>query len=83
MAAVVFSIEGRGLKLDAASDVQPFVEELEKLENVTDIRLSGNTFNVEAATALAAAIAKHRTIQVRRRSAALRPPPWAIRRPCG
>ena len=58
-------MEGRGLKLDTAADVQPFVDELATLQGVTDIRLSGNTFNIEAAQALAAAIAKHNTIQVR------------------
>jgi Ran GTPase-activating protein 1 len=52
-AGVVFSMEGRGLKLNTAEDVRPFVEELAGLANVTEIRLSGNTFNVEAAEALA------------------------------
>ena len=72
---IVFSMEGRGLKLDSAEAVQPFADELAALTGVTDLRLSGNTFNVEAAQTLAAAIAKHTTVQVSAAGGGAPPPP--------
>ncbi|KAJ3284137.1 hypothetical protein HK104_010081 [Borealophlyctis nickersoniae] len=53
---VVYSIEGRSLKLDSAADVHLFVNEIKALEGLTEIRLSGNTFGVEAAKAIAEAL---------------------------
>ena len=43
MTAVVYSIEGRGLKLNSAADAKPFADEIKALE-VTDIKLGGNTW---------------------------------------
>ena len=51
----VFSIEGRGLKLDSAEDVRGLV--VEPLERESghwlEIRLQGNTFGLEACRAIA------------------------------
>ena len=45
----VFSIEGRGLKLETAEDVQDFVNSILEIEDLEQVTLSGNTFGVEAA----------------------------------
>ncbi|RCH87254.1 hypothetical protein CU098_001311, partial [Rhizopus stolonifer] len=49
----VFSIVGKGLKLNTASDVQEFVETINQMDNLQVIKLSGNTLGVEASQALA------------------------------
>ncbi|KAI8915479.1 hypothetical protein DFJ77DRAFT_370320 [Powellomyces hirtus] len=55
-AGVVFSIEGKTLKLDTADDVKVYTDEIAATEGLTEIRLSGNTFGVEAGRAIAAAL---------------------------
>lgn len=52
----VFSIAGKGLKLNTAQDVQEFVETIEQMPNLEVIELSGNTLGVEASQALAQAL---------------------------
>lgn len=49
----VFSIEGKGLKLDTAEDLAPHVASLIDNEAVEEIHLSGNTIGVGACSALA------------------------------
>ncbi|KAF9190981.1 hypothetical protein BGZ51_007999 [Haplosporangium sp. Z 767] len=53
-----FTIEGRGLKLDNAADVQEFIDTISGMDELENVILSGNTFGVEACRALAAALAK-------------------------
>ncbi|CAI2183072.1 8261_t:CDS:2 [Funneliformis geosporum] len=60
----VFSIEGKGLKLDTAEDVQEFVTSILEIENLEQVTLSGNTFGVEAAQAIAGALKKKNTIKI-------------------
>ncbi|KAH6571343.1 hypothetical protein BASA50_007304 [Batrachochytrium salamandrivorans] len=50
------SLVGKGLKLNTAADVAEYVAEIEALEGLTVVRLGGNTFGVEAARAIAAAL---------------------------
>ncbi|KAA8911352.1 hypothetical protein TRICI_003837 [Trichomonascus ciferrii] len=52
----VFSLNGKGLKLDSAEDIQPHLDELKKLQNVTEIDLVGNTYGIEASKALGEAV---------------------------
>ncbi|KAJ3416295.1 hypothetical protein HDV05_002235 [Chytridiales sp. JEL 0842] len=59
-----FSIEGKTLKLNTAADVATYVAEIERIENLEEIKLSGNTLGVEASKALAAALAKKTTLKV-------------------
>ncbi|KAI8590193.1 hypothetical protein BDZ88DRAFT_415848 [Geranomyces variabilis] len=61
--AVVFSIEGRTLKLDTALDVKQFTDELAANSDLTEIRLSGNTFGVEAGRAIAQALKGQYSLQ--------------------
>ncbi|KAL3880177.1 hypothetical protein ACJMK2_032441 [Sinanodonta woodiana] len=53
------SFKGRGLKLNKKEDAKEIVEEIEKFQNLTALRLEGNTVGVEAAEAIAGALAKH------------------------
>jgi Ran GTPase-activating protein 1 len=52
----VFSIVGKGLKLNTAADVKEFVETINKMNDLQVIKLSGNTIGVEAGEALAEAL---------------------------
>lgn len=63
----VFSIEGKGLKLNTADDVKEFVEAIVQMEDLEVIRLSGNTIGVEAAQALAGALKNKKTLKVNKR----------------
>ena len=54
---VEFTLRGRGLKLDSAADMAPFVAEIEQLgSGLTHVCVSGNTFGVEAGLSLARAL---------------------------
>jgi len=60
----VFSILNKGLKLETAEDVQTFVEEILAKEDLETVILSGNSFGVEAAQALAGALKNKNSIKV-------------------
>ncbi len=60
----VFNIEGKGLKLQTAEDVQDFVDAILETEDLEQVTLSGNTFGVEAAQAIAGALKRKDTIKV-------------------
>lgn len=49
----LFSLEGKGLKLDTAEDIAPHVEDLKKNDDVEEVRFLGNTLGVGACEALA------------------------------
>ena len=52
----MFSIFGQTLKLNSAQDVEDITSQLEEMEDLEEITLSGNTLGVEAAQSIAAAI---------------------------
>lgn len=58
----VFSVEGRGIKFNTAADIAPFLDDL--TDDVVEIRLSGNTFGVEASQALAAKLRNKAKLEV-------------------
>ncbi|KAI8578047.1 hypothetical protein K450DRAFT_248763 [Umbelopsis ramanniana AG] len=60
----VFSIEGKGLKLNTAEDVQPFVDTILQMDDLQEIRMSGNTIGVEAGKALASALQSRKNIKI-------------------
>ncbi|KAJ1567211.1 hypothetical protein HK096_010613, partial [Nowakowskiella sp. JEL0078] len=60
----IFSLEGKGLKLNSASDVNAFVDEISKRTNLTEIKLNGNTLGVEASQALAKALSLQKNLKV-------------------
>ena len=63
-AAKIFSLEGKGLRLDTAADVEPHIKELRDNNDVEDIRLGGNTLGIEACEALAKVLETKKTLQV-------------------
>lgn len=63
----VFCIEPRGIKYDSVDDVAPFIKALsdEAVQPVIEeIKLSGNSFGVDACIALAGAIKSLSNIKV-------------------
>ena len=62
--AKVFSLEGKGLRLDTAADIEPHIEALRDNDSVEEIRLGGNTLGIEACEALAKVLETKKTLQV-------------------
>jgi Ran GTPase-activating protein 1 len=60
----IFSIVGKGLKLNTADDVKEFVETIEQMQDLQVIKLSGNTIGVEASQALAQALKNKTNLKV-------------------
>ena len=63
-ASKAFSLEGKGLKLNTADDVEPHIKALRDMEDVEEVHLQGNTVGIEAAAALADVLRTKKTLQV-------------------
>ena len=61
----VFSLEGKGLKLDTAADIEPHIKALRDMSDVEEVIFQGNTFGVEACKALGEVLATKKSLQVR------------------
>ncbi|KAL4246573.1 Leucine-rich repeat domain superfamily protein [Abortiporus biennis] len=59
----VFSLQGRGLKLDTRADIAPYLEGVDP-SKIEEIHFGGNTIGVEAAEALAEFLQKATSIKV-------------------
>ncbi|KAI9829898.1 MAG: hypothetical protein M1826_005320 [Phylliscum demangeonii] len=62
--STVFSLEGQGLRLESAADIEPHLRPLQENSAVEEIRLGGNTFGVAACEALAKALESKKSLQV-------------------
>jgi Ran GTPase-activating protein (RanGAP) involved in mRNA processing and transport len=62
--AKVFSVEGKGLKLTTAEDIEPHIQDLKTNDQVEEIRFLGNTLGVEASKALADVLEKKKALKV-------------------
>jgi Ran GTPase-activating protein 1 len=60
----IFSLEGKGLKLDTAADVEPHIKSLREMQDVEEVRLLGNTLGVEACKVLGEVLETKKTLQV-------------------
>jgi len=60
----IFSLEGKGLKLDTAADVEAHIKSLRESNDVEEIRLLGNTLGVEACKVLGEVLQTKKTLQV-------------------
>ena len=60
----VFSLEGKGLRLDTAADLEPHIESLKSMSDVEEVRLLGNTLGVEACKALGEVLETKKSLQV-------------------
>ena len=61
----VFSLEGKGLKLDTAADIDPHLLALRQAHSIEEVRLLGNTLGVGACEAMARVLETKKTLQVR------------------
>ncbi|KAK7425669.1 Ran GAP Rna1 [Neonectria magnoliae] len=59
----VFSLEGKGLKLDTAADLEPHIAEL-RANDVEEVKLLGNTLGVGACKLLGEVLATKKNLQV-------------------
>ena len=60
----IYSIHGKGLKLDTRADIEPYLREIQP-EVLEEIHLGGNTIGIEAAQALAEVLQKATNLRVR------------------
>lgn len=60
----VFSLEGKGLKLDTAGDVEPHIKALRDNVDVEEVHLQGNTLGIGASEALAKVLGTKKNLQV-------------------
>lgn len=60
----IFSLEGKGLKLDTAADVEPHIKILREMEDVEEVKLLGNTLGVEACKLLGEVLETKKTLKV-------------------
>ncbi|KAJ4396851.1 Ran GAP Rna1 [Gnomoniopsis smithogilvyi] len=60
----VFSLEGKGLKLDTAEDLEPHIADLKAMDDVEEIRILGNTLGVGACKRLGEILATKKSLQV-------------------
>lgn len=59
----VFSISSKALKLTTKSDIQPYLDDLSKLDKCVKLDFSGNTIGIEASKALGEFIDSHDSIR--------------------
>jgi Ran GTPase-activating protein 1 len=62
-ASKLFTIEGKGLKLDSAADIEHHIKEL-RANDVEEVRLLGNTLGVEACKVLGEVLATKKNLKV-------------------
>ena len=60
----IFSLEGKGLKLDSAADVEAHIKPLRDMPDVEEVRLLGNTLGVEACKVLGEVLETKKTLKV-------------------
>lgn len=60
----IFSLEGKGLKLDTAQDIEPHIAALVALEDVEEVRFLGNTLGVGACERLGEVLATKKSLKV-------------------
>ncbi|KAK4193305.1 putative Ran GTPase-activating protein [Podospora australis] len=59
----VFSLEGRGLKLDTAEDLEPHIADLRAMDDIEEVRMLGNTLGVGACKLLGEVLATKKTLR--------------------
>lgn len=60
----LFSLEGRGLKLDTAADVEGHIKALRE-NDIEEVRFQGNTLGVEACRVLGEVLGTKKNLQVK------------------
>ena len=60
----LFSLEGKGLKLTTAADIEPHIQALKENNDVEEVRFLGNTLGIEACEALAKVLETKKSLKV-------------------
>jgi Ran GTPase-activating protein 1 len=60
----IFTLEGKGLKLDTAAHAEPHLKALQAMSDVEQVSFGGNTLGVEACAAIASVLETKKTLQV-------------------
>ncbi len=60
----IFSLEGRGLKLDTAEDLEPHIAGLRSSNDLEEVHMLGNTLGVGACKLLGEVLATKKTLRV-------------------
>lgn len=60
----MFSLEGKGLKLTTAEDIEPHIQDLKGNDQVEEIKFLGNTLGVGASEALAKVLQTKKNLKV-------------------
>ncbi|KAK4105598.1 RNI-like protein [Parathielavia hyrcaniae] len=60
----IFSLEGRGLKLDSAEDLEAHIADLRATEDLQEVHMLGNTLGVGACKLLGEVLATKKTLRV-------------------
>lgn len=60
----IFSLEGKGLKLDSAADVEAHLKPLREMNDVEEVRFLGNSLGVEACKIIGEVLETKKTLQV-------------------
>lgn len=60
----IFSLEGRGLKLDSAEDLEPHIADLRAMTDIEEVRILGNTLGVGACKLLGEVLGTKKTLRV-------------------
>ncbi|KAK5702236.1 Ran GAP Rna1, partial [Elasticomyces elasticus] len=60
----IFSLEGKGLKLDSAEDIEAHIQPLVENTDYTEVRFGGNTLGVGASQRLASALSAQKGLEV-------------------
>ncbi|KAL3427601.1 RAN GTPase activating protein 1 [Phlyctema vagabunda] len=63
-ATKIFSLEGKGLKLDTAADVESHIESLRAMNDVEEVRFLGNTLGVETCKVLGEVLETKKSLKV-------------------
>lgn len=60
----IFTLEGKGLKLDTAEDIEPHLAELKAMDDVEEVRLLGNTLGIGACKRLGEVLSTKKSLRV-------------------
>ena len=60
----VFSLEGKGLKLDTTTDIEFHIKELRAMDDVVEVRFQGNTLGINACRIIGEVLETKKTLEV-------------------
>ena len=62
--STVYSLQGLVLKFDTLESIQPYLDQLEQVQDLQEVRFGGNTLGVEACQGVARVIEKKKGLKV-------------------